>query len=183
MLLSQISTCTVIDFETTGLFPEEGDRVVEIAAVAIADWNIVDSFHSIVRPASIEVKFRSPVNDINESTLLDAPDSYTAFSMLKRFIGNQTLVAHNAAFDAAFLRTEAKFNNLDFANNFYCTLQLARKYLPNQPSYSLSALTHQLNIETDGKLHRALADANATAKLLIWLNELDKKKAKPFNFY
>ena len=40
----------VFDVETTGLSPQGGDRIVEIAAVRVKDWKIIDTFESLVNP-------------------------------------------------------------------------------------------------------------------------------------
>ena len=79
------------------------------------------------------------------------------------------LVAHNAAFDLAFLAEALRRTGVrPFVLRAYCTLRLARALLPNLPRYDLASLRESLHLES-GEPHVALADARAVAALFTAL--------------
>ena len=86
---------------------------------------------------------------------------------LSKFIGKTPLVAHNASFDKKFLDAELELVGLRALQPMVCSLLVARRVYQMAPNHKLGTLVKYKNIETDGVFHRALADAEMTARL--WL--------------
>lgn len=160
-------TLIVVDFETTGLNPEQGDRVIEIGAVAINRDRVTDHFTSLIRPDFLISREIEQLTGISNLHLRDAPSVATVMEKFVRFIGSYPLLAHNAAFDQKFLESELKHFGRPRPLNFGCTLQLAKRIYPDLGSYKLESLVHFKKLPTNGQFHRALADAQMTARL--WL--------------
>lgn len=108
---------------------------------------------------------------ISNAMLQDAPPVAQVMKDFSMFMGDHNLVAHNAAFDKRFLRAELKRINTLSHNPFSCSLLAARRLYQLAPNHTLGGLVEFKNIPTDGIFHRALADAEMTAKL--WLAMLD----------
>lgn len=157
----------VIDFETTGLSPDCGDRTIEVGAVLIAGNRIVDRFQSLMNPEMRVSAFIEEYTGITNRMLAAAPPIREVMPRLREFIAHHHLVAHNAAFDAKFL--DAEFQRLDLrrSNQFGCSLLVSRRIYPEAPNHKLATLVGFKSLQTDGVHHRALADAEMTARL--WL--------------
>ncbi len=87
------------------------------------------------------------------------------------FIGYFNLVDHNASFDKNFLDAELNLIDRTYPGKICCSMLLARRVLTAAPNHKLSTLVDYLNIQTQGGFHRALFDAEMTAK--IWLKMLE----------
>jgi DNA polymerase-3 subunit epsilon len=168
----------VFDFETTGLDPEK-DRVIEMAAIRVCDGQIVSEFSTLVNNGPISAKI-TEITHITNEDLVHGMDERTAFSILNRFIGNNVLVAHNAAFDLAFLHFSMMRNaGRTFDNQFYDTLTISRDrhFYPHK----LTDMCQRYGIELEGA-HRALNDVYGCWDLLKmfhgenridgWINKL-----------
>lgn len=159
----------VIDFETTGLSPNLGERVIEVGAVLLCNNQVVDRFQSLMNPGKKISGFIEDYTGITNKMLSTAPTIAQAMVGLKNFIGNHHLVAHNATFDCRFL--DAEFNRIKHKRNneFFCSLLISRRIYPEAPNHKLETLVRYKNLQTDGIHHRALADAEMTAHLWIKL--------------
>lgn len=159
----------ILDFETTGLSPNCGDRVIEVGAVVVEAGAIVDRFQSLMNPGRPVSGFIESYTGITNQMLLSAPPIDEAIRQFAGFIGKTPLVAHNASFDRRFL--DAEFARLGCARRqeFACSMLLARRIYPDAPSHTLEALVRYKNLQTTGVHHRALADAEMTAHLWISL--------------
>ena len=160
-------TIIVVDIETTGLSPDRGARATEVAAVKICDQRVVDTFHSLMNagvsvPPEIQL-----LTGITNAMVRGAPPSRQVMARLSDFIGDDSLVAHNASFDSRFLASEFVISGIPYKARFACTMQLARRVYPNAPNHKLETLLDYAAIPNAGRFHRALADAMATADLLI----------------
>jgi len=116
-----------LDVETTGLSPQNGDRVIEIGAVAIENQSIIAEFSSL-----IDIDKRIPwqvqqVHGITNEMLEGEPKPDEVWSEFYNFITKSTLVAHNASFDVGFLRHEFALLGMSLNNRFLCTLKMSRK--------------------------------------------------------
>jgi DNA polymerase III subunit epsilon len=80
--------------------------------------------------------------------------------------GHTRCVAHNAAFDRQFWRSELAHCGLEAANDFACTLLLSRRLYPEAPNHKLGTLAQWFDLPVSGRAHRALADAEVAAHLL-----------------
>ncbi len=163
----RIYRSVVFDVETTGLSTRLGDRVIEIGAVAIEGKKVVDEFHSLIHTTQPINPFAYAVHGISEQMLEGQPSANKVIPRFHKFIQNSVLVAHNASFDVRFIQHEFDKQKLKLNNICFCTLKLGRSIYPDLESHDLLTLYRQFYIKPPGRLHRALEDARATAK--IWI--------------
>ncbi len=163
------STFIVFDLETTGITYD--DEIIEIGAVKIRDYKIIDTYFTRVKPrVSISDK-STEITGITMEELVNEKYIEEIMPAFKKFIGDACLVAHNAIFDYTHIR-----KHLDKEYLVIDTLQLARTvYMKKTKKFNLTALCEMLEINLDNA-HNALCDAKSTAELfLILLEELKKK--------
>jgi DNA polymerase-3 subunit epsilon len=157
------ATFAVIDVETTGLDPKS-DRVVEVACVRVERGRVVDRLASLVDPGRPIPARASAVHGIFDEHVAGAPTLNRLTPLIRHMAADAVVVAHNARFDLGFLPFLA-------TNPVLCTLRLARR-LVDVPSYRNEALREFLRLEVPGpagRAHRAGADAEVTAALLLEL--------------
>ena len=164
----------VLDFETTGLSPQYGDRAIEIGAVLIENNMVVDRFQSLMNPGFRVNSFIESYTGINNQMLKAAPPCEVVMERFAEFIGDYSLVAHNASFDRKFLDAELGFIGQSLNNDIACSMLAARRVYPDVPNHKLGTLVRYCNIYTDGTFHRALADAEMTGHL--WISMIDEVK-------
>jgi DNA polymerase-3 subunit epsilon len=164
----------IIDFETTGLSPGMGDRTIEVGAVLMQGYQIVDRFQSLMNPGIKICSFIEEYTGITNKMLSTAPPCKDVIKNLARFIQQHPLVAHNASFDAKFLDAELGRINHKCKNEFACSMLAARRMYQNAPNHKLETLVRYKQLKTDGTYHRALADAEMTAHL--WLRMIEDIK-------
>ena len=99
-------TIVVLDFETTGISPDYGDRAIEIGAVKVRGGEILERFQSLMNPGVRVSQFIENYTGITNQMVQDAPDAAEVMRAFADFIGDKPLVAHNASFDRRFLNTE-----------------------------------------------------------------------------
>jgi len=162
----------MLDFETTGLSPAAGARITEVAALRIEGGRIVDRFVSLVN-CGVEVPaFITSLTGITQAMVDNAPCVSQVVPELLRFIGKDMLSAHNASFDEKFLIAEARELGLMPQHEaLVCSLKLSRRLFPGLPSYKLGSLSSALGIRFNGSAHRAEADAEVSAHVLIHIGE------------
>jgi DNA polymerase-3 subunit epsilon len=160
-------TSVIIDFETTGLSPDLGDRAIEVGAVIVHNNKIMDSFQSLMNPGMKISSFISEFTGITNQMLSKAPLTNEVMNKLTEFIKQHHLVAHNASFDSKFLDAEFRRINHERKNEFACTLLSSRRLYQDAPNHKLETLVRFKKLKTDGTHHRALADAEMTAHLWI----------------
>lgn len=161
----------VIDFETTGLSPAEGHRVIEVGAVLIKNGSIVDRFQQLMNPGVRVSAFIESYTGITNQMLKKAPSCGTVMQQLAEFLGTHNLVAHNAAFDQRFLEAEMRAIRQHVRGQFACSMLVSRRLYPTAPNHKLESLINFKKIANDGVFHRALADAELTAQL--WLRMIE----------
>lgn len=159
----------VIDFETTGLSPAHGARPTEIAVVMVRGGEIIDRFQSLMNPGVPIPRDIQAFTGISDAMVRRAPPVRTVMAEAVRFAGGQPIVAHNASFDRKFWEHEAAALPDARASTFLCSLLLARRLFPRAPNHKLATLVAALRLPSDGRFHRALADAECTAHLFIRL--------------
>ena len=121
----------VIDFETTGLSPAQGDRATEIAAVILEGGRVVDRYQSLMNagvriPTHIEA-----LTGISHAMIRQAPPAAEVMGAVADFVGDCPLAAHNAAFDTRFWDAELARVARQRRQEFACSLLLARRLLPD----------------------------------------------------
>ena len=156
----------VIDFETTGLSPENS-RAIEIAVVLISGKRVVSRFSSLINPGIRVPIDITQLTTITNAMVASAPPSNKVIREALTFIGDADLVAHNASFDKKFMEMEMSRAGLSRPLDFVCTMLLARRVFSNLPNHKLGTLVDILQLPNNGGFHRALADAEATAELLF----------------
>jgi DNA polymerase III subunit epsilon len=166
-----METLAVIDFETTGMSPAQGARATEIAAVLVQDGQIVGRFQSLMNSGAWVPPFIEQLTGISNQMLAAAPSALAVMREVLQFTRGCPLVAHNAAFDRSFWRAEAQAADCeaDPAHDFACTLLLSRRLYPLANNHRLGTLAALHQLPHSGRAHRALADAQTTAHLLLRL--------------
>jgi DNA polymerase-3 subunit epsilon len=165
-------TVVILDFETTGLSPDGGDRAIEIGAVRLENGQITGRFQELMNPGRRVNAFIESYTGISNAMLADAPATGEVMARFADFIGDFNLVAHNASFDKRFLDAELARIGVGYRGQFACSMLLARRLYEAAPDYKLGTLVRFANIPADGVFHRALYDSEMTAKL--WLAMLDE---------
>lgn len=158
----------MLDFETTGLSPLMGDRITEVAALRIVDGEVRERYVSLINCGVRIPSFITSLTGITQEMVDSAPPVRRVLPELLEFIGADTLSAHNASFDEKFLKGEAGRLGMAPAHQaLLCSLKLSRRLFPGMPSYKLGALSRQLGLHFRSAAHRAEADAEVGAQLLI----------------
>ena len=164
-----METIAVIDFETTGLSPGQGARATEIAAVLVQGGQIVGRFQSLMNSGAWVPPFIEQLTGISNTMLRTAPPARAVMREVAQFTKGCPLVAHNAAFDRGFWNAELALAECqpDAAHVFACTLLLSRRLYPHADNHRLGTLAKLHALPSAGRAHRALADAETTANLLL----------------
>ena len=158
-----------LDTETTGFDPKS-DCIIELACVKISsDLDVFDIkpnqiFHTYLKNDT-EIRSDSiKIHGITSDFLKEKPSFSEVYSKFLDFIGDHTLIAHNAAFDMKFLNAAlAKVDSNPLGNNVIDSLQVARQLYPGSP-VGLDALIKRFQMSSRG-LHSALEDATILAKI------------------
>ena len=164
----------ILDIETTGgKYNEEG--ITEIAIYRFDGHKVVDQFSSLINPERHIQPFVVNLTGINSEMLRNAPKFYEVAKRIIEITNNAILVAHNAQFDNRILTTEFERLGYNFEKDTLCTVELAKKLIPDLPSYSLGKLVRSLGIPLSDR-HRAQGDAKATLTLFKMLLTKDSSK-------
>jgi DNA polymerase-3 subunit epsilon len=164
----------VFDLETTGLSPARGDRVIEIGAVTVENGEITSEFSSLIQATRTIPWQATRVHGVTNKMLAGQPLPEEVFPCLRDFLAEGMLVAHNAPFDISFLRHEFDRLGYGLSNRHVCTLELARRRLPQLPNHRLETVYRHLFGSLPGgtQTHRALDDARLTARVWIALMQM-----------
>jgi DNA polymerase-3 subunit epsilon len=162
-----METIAVIDFETTGLSPNFGDRATEVAVVLVRDGRVVDQFQSLMNAGRTIPSYVESLTGISNSMISSAPSAAKVMRDAAKFVGAAPVVAHNASFDKKFWDSELARIDIAPQNNFACTMLLARRIYPHSPNHRLGTLVEHLRLPAAERAHRALADANMATSLLF----------------
>ena len=167
----------VVDFETTGNKPKNGDQIIQIGAVLIENGEIVSQLSTLVNPGVPIPPFIQQLTQINDEMVKDAPTIDVAILDLLPLLEDTVFVAHNVHFDLSFLQFAlADCGYLPFTGPIIDTVELSRLLLPGQIGYKLSELSSDLDVEHESP-HQADSDALATANIFLTL--LDKLNHLP----
>jgi len=169
--LAALAYC-VFDLETTGL-DIENDAIVSVGAVRVLGSRVLGSenFSTLVDPGRPIPPASTAIHGIDDAAVAGAPNAPAAIAQLKRFAHDAVLVAHNAAFDLAFVARAAKAGGYAFDNPPFDTLLVARWLFPDLADHSLEGLANLLGVEI-GRRHSALDDARATAAIFAKLVDI-----------
>ncbi len=159
----------LFDVESTGLEPQHGDRICEIALVHWRGGVQHGVYETLVNPGRPISPDAFAVNKIPAHLLNNAPPFARVVDALLRQIEGAVLVAHNAPFDFSFLNTELiRLGKPTLNNPLVDTLQLARIFLV-QDRYNLGSLARSLGVERPS--HRAMSDVVALKAVFVHLLE------------
>ncbi|HUH38108.1 MAG TPA: 3'-5' exonuclease [Spongiibacteraceae bacterium] len=161
----------VLDFETTGLCIDKGDRAIEVGAVLVEEGRITRRFQQLMNPGVRINEFVESLTGISNRMLAKAPPCAEVMEQFADFIGDHNLVAHNASFDKRVLDAELQGIKRHYGGKFACSLLVSRRIYPDAPNHKLGGLVAYKQLATDGVFHRALADSEMTARL--WLKMLE----------
>jgi DNA polymerase-3 subunit epsilon len=156
----------IIDFETTGISPGQGDRATEVAIVVSEGGRVVDRYQSLMNAGVHIPTFITQLTGITNAMVRAAPPAETVMTEAARFVGDTPMVAHNAAFDRRFWQAELALCGQPAQQTFACTVLLSRRLYPQAPNHKLGSLIDWLGLPRAGQAHRALADADMAAALL-----------------
>lgn len=162
----------VLDTETTGLDPSRGHRLIEIACVEIEDLLPTGrTLHRYVNPERLIDPDAQRVHGISDAFVADKPLFAEISEELLDFLGDDPVVAHNAAFDRGFVNSELERAGrpLVIERRWIDTFDLARKRFPGMYN-SLDALCKRFRISlADREKHGALIDARLLASVYLEL--------------
>jgi len=162
----------VMDTETTGVNPNNGDRIVEIGCLELISHVPTDkTFHVYLNPERSMPQEAFNIHGLSDEFLSDKPLFADIADEFLSFIQEDRLVIHNASFDMAFLNAELKRINRPLlrADRAIDTLQMARKKHPGAQN-SLDALCARYGIDNSKReLHGALLDSQILAEVYLEL--------------
>ena len=168
------SEYVVFDIETTGLSPTN-NRIIEIGAVRIKDGRIQDTFSEFVNP-EVPIPYTiTKLTSITDAMVQNAPTIEVILPKFLEYIGDASVVAHNATFDTGFIRENAKRLGLVFDSTIVDTMTLAHILLPELGKYTLDRLCKQFGVVNEHH-HRACDDAAATAEIFVKMIKMIKEK-------
>lgn len=162
---------TVIDIETTG-GSAKSSKIIEVAIVTFDGDSIVDSYSTLINPQRHIPPFITSLTGITNEMVESSPTFEEVADTILDKTRDKIFVAHNVNFDYGFIKNEFNELNIKFDRKKLCTVRLAKKIIPGFRSYSLGTLTNELGITINDR-HRALGDAEATAKVLEILIKKD----------
>ena len=162
-------TYIVFDLETTGLYPNSGDSIIEIGAVKISDGNVIDRYDELINPGTLLSDEIIKITGINNDMLKGKRNEKDAVSDFLKWVGNTPMVAHNAKFDISFLDSACeKYNLSSITNVVIDTLGLSRYLESSERYHNLAVLVKRYNIPWDeDKHHRADYDSEGTAQIFL----------------
>lgn len=162
----------VLDTETTGLNPRGGDRLIEIGCVELINrYPTGREYHVFINPERDVPAEAQAVHGISTEFLLDKPLFSALAGEFVEFIGDATLVIHNASFDIGFLNAELERLSRPAISmdRVVDTLMLARRKHPSGPN-SLDALCKRYGVDNTMRVkHGALMDSVLLAEVYLEL--------------
>jgi DNA polymerase-3 subunit epsilon len=161
-----------LDTETTGLSPENGDRVIEIGCIEMVNRRLTErTLHFYLNPERRSHEDAVRIHGLTDDFLADKPKFAEVADELLAFLAGAEIVIHNAAFDVGFLNAElARLGRPRFGEHVAAvtdSLSMAREMFPGK-SNSLDALCKRLEVDNSNRtLHGALLDAGLLAEVYI----------------
>ncbi len=161
-----------LDTETTGLNPEQGDRIVEIGAVEMINHVATGQvYHQYINPERAMPAEAQAVHGLSDEFLSDKPLFAHIVDDFLAFVGDAALVIHNAAFDMRFINAElGRIGREPLPmSRTIDTLEIARRRFPGAQN-TLDALCRRFAVDNSARdLHGALLDAELLAGVYLEL--------------
>lgn len=169
-----VDDVVVLDFETTGLSPERNE-IIQIGAIKFKKAKMVDQFACYARASRPIPAKITQITGITNDTVKDAPALKESLLKLRDFIGDYTIVAHNASFDLKFLLTNYHRYDISYPSpTVIDTLTLSRKYIRQTPNHKLTTLKEFLRMEVQS--HDAIDDCKVTGQLYYYCKIVQERK-------
>ncbi len=171
-----------VDVETTGLSPQQGDRICEIALMSIVSGQVMREFVTLVNPERSIPPEASAVNRITDAMVRSAPTFRDIADQVHPFLEGKLAVLHNGPFDLSFLEHHFDLLGKPVPNlKYFDTLKIARKYF-DFPSNRLPVIAKHLQVDTVDS-HRAAGDAWRCYQVFAKMVEsLDVNQLRPTKF-
>ena len=168
---------TIFDTETTGLEPESGDRIVEIAAIRVKGKQEISTFQALVNPGRPISQAAFQVNKISQEMLKGAPGIEEVLPKFLDFIHGSCLCSYNAGFDLEFLNQELSITGKSGLKDILVVdvLKMAKRLLPGLERYALISVAQNLGFK-QAQMHRALSDVRLTLGVFNKFKEILEAK-------
>ncbi len=167
-------TYVVFDIETTG-FSYNMDTIIEIGAVKVVKGIVTEQFSQLINPKRPIPQLITELTHITEEMVENQPTLEEVLPKFMAFVDGVPVVAHNASFDCSFIRYYCEQLKIPFESLIIDTLALSRLLLTSIKKHNLKAITKHLKIVLNDH-HRAVADAEATARVFIHFLSMLKDK-------
>ena len=162
----------IIDTETTGLEPNLGHRIIEIAGIELVNRRFTGKdFHRYLNPERESEAGALEIHGLSTEFLADKPKFREIAAEFLDYIGGAELIIHNSAFDISFLNRELDLADLkpvtEYCGSVVDTLRMARDLHPGKRN-GLDALCERYQIDNSARtLHGALLDARLLAEVYL----------------
>ena len=163
----------VIDTETTGLHPEAGDRLIEVAVIAFDNGEVSERWSTLVDPQMPLDAEVTRLTGIQPDDLAGQPTFGAIAPQLLQRLKQRVLVAYNASFDRGFLLHELGRAGLSLpqGSKWLDPLVFAKELQKGQGNHKLGTVAKRLAVPLE-EAHRAAADAECAGRVLLKLAEL-----------
>jgi DNA polymerase-3 subunit epsilon len=162
----------ILDTETTGLDPNNGDRLVEIGCIELIDRRITgNTLHFYVNPERPMPEEAAAIHGLRDDFLADKPLFSSISDAIESFAKDAEVIIHNASFDLGFLDMEFKRSGKkpfsQIISSVIDTLEDAKKMFPGKRN-RLDDLCNRFGVKNDHRsLHGALLDAKLLAEVYL----------------
>jgi DNA polymerase-3 subunit epsilon len=163
-----------LDTETTGLSPDNGDRLIELGCIEMVNRRLTgNNLHLYFNPERKNHEDAVRIHGLTDEFLADKPLFAACVDDIVRYLEGAEVIIHNAAFDVGFLNEELRRTGRGPVSGIVAkvsdTLLMAREMFPGK-SNSLDALCKRLEVDNSNRtLHGALLDAGLLAEVYIRL--------------
>jgi len=156
----------VVDVETSGLEPNHGARVIEIAAIRTpGDGTVTKSFHTLINPGSDDVGLTS-IHGITKQMISDAPLFGQITNHVRELFSHAIFVAHHALFDERFVASEFAHSGEQLETMpGTCTYWMSRAVSDQVENHKLGTLAKRYELD-GGLAHSAYSDAMVVVQML-----------------
>jgi DNA polymerase-3 subunit epsilon len=168
----KITRQIILDTETTGLHPNNGDRLVEIGCIELINRRMTgNNLHFYINPERDMPEAAAAIHGLRDEFLKDKPVFADVVSQIAAFSQSAEVIIHNAAFDLGFLDMEFKRLGLDPFSSIVAgvidTLTDAQKMFPGKRN-RLDDLCNRFDVKNDHRtLHGALLDAKLLTEVYL----------------
>jgi DNA polymerase III subunit epsilon len=168
----KITRQIILDTETTGLHPNNGDRLVEIGCIELINRRMTgNNLHFYINPERDMPEAAAAIHGLRDEFLKDKPVFADVVSQIAAFSQGAEVIIHNAAFDLGFLDMEFKRLDLNPFSSIVAgvidTLTDAQKMFPGKRN-RLDDLCNRFDVKNDHRtLHGALLDAKLLTEVYL----------------